>query len=94
MALIFLFLIENCKRLVEIARKNSILIACDDIYNLLYYGDGLPPHRLFCYDKQTDPEYKAGNVVSNGSFSKIFSPALRFGWIECSPRIAKIFKLS
>ncbi|XP_043584178.1 2-aminoadipate transaminase-like [Bombus pyrosoma] len=85
---------ENCKRLVEIARKSSILIACDDIYNLLYYGNGLPPHRLFCYDKQTDPEYKAGNIVSNGSFSKIFSPALRFGWIECSPRIAKIFRLS
>lgn len=93
MALILLFLIENCKRLVEIARKSSILIACDDVYNLLYYGDGLPPHRLFCNDKQTDPEYEAGNIVSNGSFSKIFSPALCFGWIECSPRIAKIFRL-
>ncbi|CAK9805156.1 Aromatic-amino-acid aminotransferase 1 [Anthophora plagiata] len=85
---------ESCKRLVEIARRYSIMIVCDDVYNLLYYGDGFPPHRLFSYDNPTDHNYKGGNVVSNGSFSKIFSPALRFGWIECSSRIAKIFRSS
>lgn len=87
-------LVGNCKRLVEIARKNSIIIVCDDVYNLLYYGDGLPPHRLFFYDQPTDSEYRDGNIISNGTFSKIFSPGLRFGWIECSPRIAKIFRQS
>ncbi|XP_043256125.1 2-aminoadipate transaminase-like [Colletes gigas] len=85
---------ESCKRLVEIARNNSIMVACDDVYNLLYYGNGSPPHRLFFYDDPMDPDYKGGNVVSNGSFSKILSPAIRFGWIECPPRVAKIFRSS
>lgn len=85
---------ESCKRLVEIARNNSLLVVCDDVYNLLHYGDGLPPRRLFFYDQPTDPEYKGGNIVSNGSFSKILSPALRFGWIECSPQLASIFRVS
>lgn len=90
----FLFLPESCKHLIDIARKNSIMVACDDVYNLLYYGHGFPPHRLFFYDDPTDPEYKGGNVVSNGTFSKILSPAIRFGWMECSPRIANIFRSS
>lgn len=88
------FTSESCKRLVEVARNNSIVVACDDVYNLLYYGNGSPPHRLFFYDDPIDPNYKGGNVISNGSFSKILSPAIRFGWIECRPRIAKIFRSS
>ncbi|XP_012151850.2 2-aminoadipate transaminase [Megachile rotundata] len=85
---------ENCKRLVEIARNTSIMIACDDVYNLLNYGNGFPPHRLYFYDDPSDPNYKGGNIVSNGSFSKILSPGIRCGWIECSPRVAEIFRSS
>ncbi|XP_011692115.1 PREDICTED: uncharacterized protein YER152C-like [Wasmannia auropunctata] len=85
---------DQCKRLVEIARNNSILVACDDVYNLLYYGQGFPPRRLFSYDDPNDSNYKGGNVVSNCSFSKILSPAIRFGWIESSPRIINIIKTS
>ncbi|XP_047370879.1 2-aminoadipate transaminase-like [Vespa velutina] len=85
---------DSCKRLVEIARNNSILIVSEDVYNLLHYEDGFPPHRLFFYDDPSEPNYKGGNVVSNGSFSKILSPAIRFGWIESSPRIVNIFKTS
>ncbi|XP_076182099.1 uncharacterized protein LOC143154134 [Ptiloglossa arizonensis] len=84
----------SCKRLVNIARNNSIMVTCDDVYNLLYYGNGSPPQRLFFYDDPIDPNYKYGNIVSNGSFSKILSPAIRFGWIECPPRIAKILRSS
>ncbi|XP_020278839.1 uncharacterized protein LOC109852257 isoform X2 [Pseudomyrmex gracilis] len=85
---------DQCKRLVEIARNNSIVVACDDVYNLLYYGQGLPPLRLFSYDNPEDPNYKGGNIVSNCSFSKILSPAIRFGWIEGGSRIVNTIKTS
>lgn len=83
---------DSCKRLIDIARKNSIMVIAEDVYNLLHYEDGFPPHRLFFYDDPNDPDYKGGNVISNGSFSKILSPAIRFGWIESSPRIVHILK--
>ena len=38
---------------------------------------------------RTDPNY-VGNVVSNCSFSKIFSPALRLGWLEAPHKILKL----
>ncbi|XP_048510524.1 uncharacterized protein YER152C-like isoform X3 [Athalia rosae] len=86
---------ENCKRLVSIARENSLLVACDDVYNLLRYEDVEdPPQRLFYYDNPCDPEYRGGNVVSNGSFSKILSPAIRLGWMECGSRVCGVLKQS
>lgn len=85
---------ESCRRLIDIARNNSMMIVSEDVYNLLHYKDGFPPHRLFFYDDPNDPNYKDGNVISNGSFSKILSPAIRFGWIEASPRIVNILKNS
>ncbi|XP_078052519.1 2-aminoadipate transaminase isoform X2 [Augochlora pura] len=85
---------ESCKKLVEIARNYSMLVTCDDVYNLLYYGDGYPPHRLYYYDDPEDAGYKGGNIISNGTFSKILSPAIRCGWIECPPRVTKILRSS
>ncbi|XP_025263110.1 uncharacterized protein LOC105257846 isoform X2 [Camponotus floridanus] len=85
---------DQCKRVVEIARNNSIVVVCDDVYSLLYYGDGYPPRRLFSYDNPEDKNYKGGNVVSNSSFSKVFAPAMRFGWIESSPRVINTIKTS
>ena len=38
---------------------------------------------------RSDPDYK-GNVVSNGSFSKIFGPGCRVGWLEAPKRIKEI----
>ncbi|GAB0089908.1 uncharacterized protein DMENIID0001_045340 [Sergentomyia squamirostris] len=83
---------EKSKELIKIAREFDILISCDDVYNLLHYS-GSSPKRLFAYDSPTDEDYK-GHVISNGSFSKILSPGIRIGWMECPKRMVEIFRES
>lgn len=72
------------------SRENDILITCDDVYNMLTYSNDSPPKRLFAYDNREDVNYK-GNVISNGSFSKILSPGVRVGWMECPSRCVRLF---
>lgn len=79
--------------MIALARKYDILIACDDVYNLITFGGEKPPKRLFAYDSFSDHDFK-GNVVSNGTFSKILSPGVRIGWMECAPRIVEEFRNS
>jgi DNA-binding transcriptional MocR family regulator len=88
---------ERSQRIIQIARRYNLLVICDDVYNLLYfpshYSSGCPPQRLFAYDKKDDSDY-AGNVISNGSFSKIFAPGVRCGWMEVPQVVKSIFKYS
>jgi DNA-binding transcriptional MocR family regulator len=89
-----LFSPETCRQLIQLARAEDILIACDDVYNLIYYDEQVgSPKRLFAYDSDTDTDFR-GNVISNGSFSKILSPGIRMGWMECPPRITDLFRNS
>lgn len=44
-------LLERCREVIDIARKNDLLVVCDDVYNLLSYTDEKYP-RLFSYDKK------------------------------------------
>ncbi|XP_035205847.1 uncharacterized HTH-type transcriptional regulator YdfD-like isoform X2 [Stegodyphus dumicola] len=82
----------RCHQLISLAQKYSITILCDDVYNLLHY-DGLKtcPKRLFSLDKESYPEY-VGNVISNGSFSKILGPGLRIGWLEAPKWAIEMFQ--
>lgn len=82
---------EINKSLIKLARKYDILIACDDVYNLLPFEEDTPPKRLFSYDSFDDDDFK-GNVISNGTFSKLLSPGVRIGWMECAPRIVDAFR--
>lgn len=66
------------------------MIACDDVYNLLPFETDTPPKRLFAYDSFDDDDFK-GNVISNGTFSKLLAPGIRIGWMECAPRIVDAF---
>ena len=43
--------------------------------------------------QRTDPDY-AGNVVSNCSFSKFFSPGIRLGWMEAPYKVRKLLHSS
>lgn len=76
---------EKCKALVALSRKYHFMVACDDVYNLLSYPDdddhGGKVPRMIALDDAGDADYK-GTVFSNGSFSKIFAPGVRVGWIE------------
>lgn len=76
---------------MNISREFELLVLAEDVYNLLSYTeDGIPPTRLFAYDRMEEPEYR-GNVISNGSFSKFLSPGIRVGWMECPPRCIRLF---
>ncbi|CAG2053221.1 unnamed protein product, partial [Timema podura] len=69
-------------------------MVCDDVYNLLYYGDSAsPPRRLFSYDRGTEG-FRGGHVISNGTFSKIMAPGVRVGWLEVAPRLALVLRNS
>uniref|UniRef100_K1QIP9 Aminotransferase class I/classII large domain-containing protein n=1 Tax=Magallana gigas TaxID=29159 RepID=K1QIP9_MAGGI len=83
---------EKCRRLVSLARKYDVLLFAEDVYNLLTYTeDGVPPPRLLAYDNKEEPDYR-GHTISNCTFSKIFSPGMRLGWIETSPRIIQMLR--
>ncbi|KAK3603662.1 hypothetical protein CHS0354_017382 [Potamilus streckersoni] len=78
------------EKLIQVARKHDMLLFAEDVYNLLNYTDQRhPPSRLLSYDKSTDPDYGGGNVLSNGTFSKIFAPGVRLGWIEAPEKILR-----
>lgn len=80
---------ERRIRLVEIAKKNNVLIVCDDMYQLLSFPKSpAPPNRIFSYDNG------AGVVISNCSFSKLLSPGLRLGWMEAAPALLARFQTS
>ena len=64
--------------LVELARKHGFLIVEDSPYRELRY-EGEPVASMY----SLDPE----RVIHLGSFSKIFAPGFRLGWILANPEI-------
>ncbi|RMD02545.1 PLP-dependent aminotransferase family protein [Clostridium autoethanogenum] len=65
--------LERRKKLVEIANKFDIVIIEDNPYGAIRFaGEELPPVKHF------DTE---GRVIYLSTFSKIFAPGLRLGWI-------------
>ena len=83
---------DVCRKLIILSRKYDFLVLCEDVYNMLSYKANYVPPRLFAYDNETtDAEDYKGNIISNGTFSKIFAPGLSVGWLECPPRCVKYF---
>jgi DNA-binding transcriptional MocR family regulator len=94
------------EELIHLARKYDALIICDDVYDFVYWeaepkskGSGsqqpftaiLP--RLVDLDRTIKPTplpHSFGNVLSNGSFSKIVAPGVRTGWVQsATPKLAQ-----
>jgi 2-aminoadipate transaminase len=67
---------ERRRRLAELSRRHDFLIAADEVYQMLWYGEPPPPALGAMADQ--------GNILSLGSFSKILAPGLRLGWIQTS----------
>ncbi|KAF9881615.1 aminotransferase [Colletotrichum karsti] len=84
--------------LVRLARQHDALVIADDVYDFLQwplegpvsgYTPAMRLPRLVDIDRALGvPEAGFGNVVSNGSFSKIVGPGVRTGWAEGSPAFA------
>ncbi|SHI02067.1 PLP-dependent aminotransferase family protein [Clostridium grantii] len=68
--------VDRRKKMVEIAKKYEVLIIEDNPYGeLRYEGERYPSIKSFDDD---------GYVIYLGTFSKIFCPGLRIGWICAS----------
>lgn len=65
--------LERRKRMIELANQYDVLIVEDNPYGAIRFaGEALPPVKYF------DTE---GRVIYISTFSKIFTPGLRLGWI-------------
>lgn len=77
--------VERRKQLVDLANQYNVAILEDNPYGeLRFEGEMLPAVKHF--DKE-------GRVVFLGTFSKIFSPGLRLGWINASQEMIDKFNL-
>lgn len=91
---------QRREQLVRVAREYDALIVTDDVYDYLQWPAGLSSTdaraekavqpRIVDVDRYLDggPVSEWGNVLSNGSFSKIVAPGCRTGWAEATPKMA------
>ena len=70
---------ERRRRLAGLSRQHDFIVAADEVYQMLWYGDPPPPALGTLVDQ--------GNILSLGSFSKILAPGLRLGWIQTSEHL-------
>lgn len=92
------------EELVRVAREFDALVVCDDVYDMLQWpadavtgsevdGD-TPAHipRIVDVDRYLPGAAPDGygNVISNGTFSKICAPGVRCGWVEATEKLAHL----
>ncbi|WP_294586470.1 PLP-dependent aminotransferase family protein [uncultured Bacteroides sp.] len=77
--------LERRKRLAELSAQYSVAVVEDNPYGeLRFEGESLPSVKAFD---------KAGNILCTGSFSKIFCPGFRIGWIAGDKEIIRKYVL-
>lgn len=77
--------VERRKKLVELAEKYNVAVVEDNPYGELRFdGEDLPSVKSFD---------KTGNVLCTGTFSKIFCPGFRIGWIAGDKELIRKYVL-
>jgi 2-aminoadipate transaminase len=76
---------ERRARLVALSEEYHFVVVADEVYHLLRYTDVPPPPPMAAFDG-------SGTVVSLGTFSKIFAPGLRLGWVHGVPELLAPFE--
>lgn len=77
--------LERRKRLAELSAQYSVAVVEDNPYGeLRFEGESLPSVKAFD---------KVGNILCTGSFSKIFCPGFRIGWIAGDKEIIRKYVL-
>ncbi|MDO4928074.1 MAG: PLP-dependent aminotransferase family protein [Corynebacterium sp.] len=76
---------ERRKQLLEICRRHEVLVVEDNPYGLLGFSQQRT-QSLY----SLDPE----NVIYLGSFSKIFSPGMRVGWMVAPAAVRKFLQIA
>ena len=72
--------IQRRRELLEIAREFDLLIVEDNPYGMLRF-EGEPLPTIASLEEETD------RVIYLGTFSKIFAPGVRLGWVHAQPGI-------
>ncbi len=71
--------LERRLKVIELAKEYQVLIVEDTPYRELRFdGEHIPP--IYALDKE-------GLVINLGTFSKIFAPGLRIGWVIANTHI-------
>lgn len=77
--------LDRRKQLLDICRRHEVLVVEDNPYGLLGFSQQRMPS-LYSLDP--------GNVIYLGSFSKIFSPGMRVGWMVAPAAVRKFLQIA
>lgn len=84
--------LERRRAILELCKRYTLLIAEDDSYGDLRYGQESVRSFRRRYPSlfQLDREQGGNHVLYIGSFSKTIAPALRVGWAAGDPRLIEV----
>jgi 2-aminoadipate transaminase len=66
------------EELGRLAASEGALVLADEVYQMLSFPDSSPPPPPMLEFERSD----IGSIISLGSFSKIFAPGVRLGWVQ------------
>jgi len=82
--------LEDRIQLIHLSHKYNILIFADEVYHLLNWNNSTkrrPARMAALANTLLSNNTTGGGVISISSFTKIFCPGIRCGWIEGPARI-------